>query len=106
MANHTESNTKNPDKNTAFLAVSKSGTGIAEKNLNDASDAGAQSFLLTKNGEWKNKFVLDTDNFYAASCLFLSSCLMDVGRILVKEGSDVNNYVLSALHINDKVSKQ
>lgn len=101
-----ESSTKNPDKNTTFLAVSKSGVGIAEKNLKDASDAGAQSFLLTKNGEWENKFVLDTNNFYAAACLFLSSCLMDVGEILVKEGIEVNNYVLSALHINDKTSKQ
>ncbi|MCK5043112.1 MAG: hypothetical protein KAJ20_03340 [Candidatus Aenigmarchaeota archaeon] len=101
-----ESNTKDPDKNTVFLAVSKSGTGIAEGNLKQASDTGAQTFLLTKKGLHEKKFVLDTDNFYAGSCLFLSSCLMDVGNMLVEKGVSIDDSVLRALHVNDKIGKQ
>jgi len=101
-----ESNTKDPDRNTVFLAVSKSGTGIAGGNLKHASDAGAQTFLLTKEGEYKNRFVLDIDNFYAGSCFFLSSCLMDVGDMLVEKGVSIDEGVLRALHVDDKIAKQ
>ena len=101
-----ESNTKDPDKNTVFLAVSMSGTGITGENLKHASDAGAQTFLLTKEGAYEKRFVLDIDNFYAGSCIFLSSCLMDVVRILVEKGIPIDDDVLKALHVNDKVGKQ
>ena len=103
-----ESNIRNMDKNSVLLGVSQSGTGIIEKHLKDAKKVGAERFLITKYGkveEGTNELRLDSENFYVDTCYFLSSTLTDLVYKLVEEGIDIDENVLRAIHVNDKIQK-
>ncbi|MCK4730008.1 MAG: hypothetical protein KAT28_01695 [Candidatus Aenigmarchaeota archaeon] len=100
-----ESCTPNMDENSILLCVSKSGTGKIEKYLGDAHKIGAECFLVTEEGSAENAktLKLDTHNFYTDSCFLLSTILTDLGYKLIDEGVEVNEAVLKALHVKDKI---
>ena len=100
-----ESCTPNMDENSLLLCVSKSGTGKIEKYVEDAHKVGAECFLVTEEGcmEDVKTLKLDTPNFYTDSCFLLSTILTDLGYKLIDEGVEVNEEVLKALHVKDKI---
>ncbi len=100
-----ESCTPNMDENSILLCVSKSGTGKIEKYINDAHKVGAECFLVTDEGCVENTktLKLDTPNFYTDTCFLLSKILTDLGYKLIEEGVEVNEAVLRALHVKDKI---
>ena len=100
-----ESCTPNMDENSLLLCVSKSGTGKIKKYLEDAHKVGAECFLITEEGNVDDAktFRLDTPNFYTDTCFLLSTILTDLGYKLIDDGVEVNEDILRALHVKDKI---
>ncbi len=104
-----ESNCPNMDKNSILLCVSKSGkTPRIQKYLVEAKSVGAESFIITGNQNYKNIgnegiLFLNPENFYVNTSIVLSEMLTDLGRNLCDKGVEINEEILRALHIKDKI---
>jgi len=100
-----ESCTPNMDENSILLCVSKSGKGKIEKYIQDANKIGAECFLVTEKDNVENTktLKLETPNFYTDSCFLLSTILADLGYKLVEDNVEINETVLKALHVKDKI---
>jgi len=103
-----ESSTPNFRKNTTFLCISQSGTGMVNKHIKDARNAGAEYFAITREGNFPEERTLrlyDAQNFYPNSCILLSNILMDLGIDLVESGVEISDEVLRGFHVKDKLSE-
>jgi hypothetical protein len=99
-----ESDCSNMDSNSIFLGVTESGKSAkVKKYLIEATEAGAERFIITKNGTYEiEMFKLRTEDFYSDTCIVLSQALTDLGELLLKQGLKIDESMLRKIHLADK----
>ena len=100
-----ESNCPPINKNSVFLGISKSGTSPkVRKYMKDAEKVKANAYLITgaENGE-ERTFYLPKKLFYPTAAVFCSEMLMDLGKLLVRKGVEIDENILRSIHVRDKI---
>ena len=100
-----ESNCPPINKNSVFLGISKSGTSPkVRKYMKDAEKVNASVYLITgaENGD-ERTFYLPKKLFYPTVAVFCSEILMDLGKLLVRKGVEIDENILRSIHVRDKI---